>query len=83
MYQQLNQYHVIMEVAQDYQNDPAALSNIYVKSNTGAQIPLSAVTHLVTDRVPLAINHQSLVAGRHAVVQPCAQRLALAGHRRH
>ena len=60
MYQQLNQYHVIMEVAQDYQNDPTALSKIYVKSSTGAQIPLSAVTHLVTDRIPLAINHQSL-----------------------
>ncbi len=58
MYQALNQYHVIMEVAQDYQNDPTALSKIYVKSSTGAQIPLSAVTHLVTDRVPLAINHQ-------------------------
>ncbi len=60
MYQQLNQYHVIMEVAQPYQNDPTALSKIYVKSSTGAQIPLSAVTHLVTDRIPLAINHQSL-----------------------
>jgi multidrug efflux pump len=60
MYQELNQYHVIMEVAQEYQNDPAALSKIYVKSSTGAQIPLSAVTHLVSDRVPLAINHQSL-----------------------
>ncbi len=58
MYQALNQYHVIMEVAQDYQNDPTALSKIYVKSSTGAQIPLSAVTRLVTDRVPLAINHQ-------------------------
>ncbi len=60
MYQELNQYHVIMEVAQDYQNDPGALSKIYVKSSTGAQIPLSAVTHLVTDRLPLAINHQAL-----------------------
>ena len=60
MYQELNQYHVIMEVAQDYQNDPSALSKIYVKSSTGAQIPLSAVTHLVTDRIPLAINHQAL-----------------------
>jgi multidrug efflux pump len=58
MYQELNQYHVIMEVAQPYQNDPTALSKIYVKSNTGAQVPLSAVTHLVTDRIPLAVNHQ-------------------------
>jgi len=60
MYQELNQYHVIMEVAQSYQNDPAALSKIYVKSSTGAQVPLSAITHLVTGRVPLAINHQAL-----------------------
>jgi len=60
MYQQLNQYHVIMEVAQPYQNDPTALSKIYVKSSNGAQVPLSAVTHLVTGRVPLAVNHQAL-----------------------
>jgi multidrug efflux pump len=60
MYQELNQYHVVMEVAQDYQNDPTQLRDIYVKSSTGAQIPLSAVTRLENRRVPLAINHQSL-----------------------
>jgi multidrug efflux pump len=60
MYQELNQYHVVMEVAQEYQNDPTQLSNIYVKSTTGAEIPLSAITHLETSRVPLAVNHQSL-----------------------
>ena len=59
-YQQLNQYHVVMEVAQEFQNDPTALSRIYVKSTTGAQIPLSAVTHLETTRIPLSVNHQSL-----------------------
>ncbi len=60
MYQELNQYHVVMEVAQDYQNDPTQLRDIYVKSSTGAQIPLSAVTYLQNRRVPLSINHQSL-----------------------
>jgi multidrug efflux pump len=60
MYQELNQYHVIMEVAQAYQNDPAALSKIYVKASNGAKVPLSAVTYLTTDRIPLAVNHQSL-----------------------
>jgi len=59
-YQQLNQYHIVMEVAQSYQNDPADMSKIYVKSTTGAEVPLSAVTKLTTDRVPLAVNHQSL-----------------------
>jgi multidrug efflux pump len=49
-----------MEVAQDYQNEPSQLSDIYVKSSNGAMIPLSAVTRLETERVPLAVNHQSL-----------------------
>ncbi|HEX4154314.1 MAG TPA: efflux RND transporter permease subunit [Acidobacteriaceae bacterium] len=60
MYRTLNQYHVIMEVAQQYQNDPSQLRNIYVKSSSGAEVPLSAVTQLVNERVPLAVNHQSL-----------------------
>jgi multidrug efflux pump len=59
-YQQLNQYHVVMEVAQPYQQDPDALEKIYVQSTTGAQVPLSAVTHLETTRIPLAVNHQSM-----------------------
>jgi hydrophobe/amphiphile efflux-1 (HAE1) family protein len=53
-YMPLNQYHVVMEVA-----DPDALRNIYVKSTTGAMVPLSAVTHFETQRIPLAVNHQS------------------------
>jgi multidrug efflux pump subunit AcrB len=59
-YQALNQYHVVMEVAQQFQNDPTALQKIFVKSTTGAEIPLSAVTHLATSRIPLTVNHQSL-----------------------
>jgi len=55
----LNQYHVVMEVAPQYQRDPDALSNIYVKSTTGAEVPLSAVTHYETKRIPLVVNHQS------------------------
>ena len=59
-YQQLNQYHIVMEVAHTYQDEPTDLSKIYVKSTTGAEVPLSAVTHLTTDRVPLSVSHQSL-----------------------
>jgi multidrug efflux pump len=59
MYMPLNQYHVVLEVAPRYQRDLAALKNIYVKSTTGAEVPLSAVTHLETQRVPLTVNHQS------------------------
>jgi hydrophobe/amphiphile efflux-1 (HAE1) family protein len=58
-YKSMNQYHVVMEVAQQFQRDPDALKNIYVKSTTGAQIPLSAVTHIEMQRIPLVVNHQS------------------------
>ena len=58
-YMPLNQYHVVMEVAPEFQQDPDALKNIYVKSTTGAMVPLSAVTHFETQRIPLAVNHQS------------------------
>ncbi len=58
-YMPLNQYHVVMEVDQQYQRDPESLRNIYVKSTTGAMVPLTAVTHFETQRIPLTVNHQS------------------------
>ncbi len=58
-YEPLNQYHVVMEVAQRFQRDPDALKNIYVKSTAGAMVPLTAVTHFELQRIPLAVNHQS------------------------
>jgi multidrug efflux pump len=58
-YMPLNQYHVVLEVADQFQQDPDALKNIYVKSTTGAMVPLSAVTHFETQRIPLAVNHQA------------------------
>jgi hydrophobe/amphiphile efflux-1 (HAE1) family protein len=58
-YMPLNQYHVVMEVADEFQQDPDSLKNIYVKSTTGAMIPLSAVTHFESQRIPLAVNHQA------------------------
>ncbi len=59
-YMPLNQYHVVMEVAQKFQQTPDALQNIYVKSTTGAEVPLSAITHYENLRIPLNINHQGL-----------------------
>ncbi len=58
-YMPLNQYHVVLEVAPKFQEDPDALKDIYVKSTTGAMVPLSAVTHFETQRIPLAVNHQA------------------------
>jgi multidrug efflux pump len=58
IFTQLNQYHVVLEVGQQFQNDPSDLSSIYVKSSTGQQVPLSTFSHFVTSPAPLAINHQ-------------------------
>jgi multidrug efflux pump len=58
-YKTLNQYHVVLEIAQRFQQDPDALNRIFVRSNSGAMVPLSAVTHFQIRRIPLAVNHQS------------------------
>ncbi len=58
IFTQLNQYHVVLEVAPEYQKSPTDLSNLYVKSSSGQQIPLSEFTHYEQRRTSLAINHQ-------------------------
>src|SRR3979411_1835073 len=58
IFTQLNQYHVVMEVNPQFQQNPGALRNLYVKSGTGTQVPLSAFTHMQTSNPTSAINHQ-------------------------
>ena len=58
IFTQLNQYHVVLEVGPQFQNDPGDLTHIYVKSVTGTQVPLSTFSHFETSPAPLAINHQ-------------------------
>jgi HAE1 family hydrophobic/amphiphilic exporter-1 len=52
-----NTYDVIMEVEPEYQLDPAALSLLYVSSNSGDLVPLSAVAAITQTVGPLTINH--------------------------
>jgi multidrug efflux pump len=61
MYRPLNQYHVVMEVAPQFQQTPEALDNIYLRSTAGTPIPLSAFTHYEPSNTPLAVNHQGQV----------------------
>src|SRR5215468_996096 len=58
IYTQLNQYHVVLEVLPQYQDNPEALKSIYVKSASGAQVPLSTFTRFIPGTAPLAVNHQ-------------------------
>jgi hydrophobe/amphiphile efflux-1 (HAE1) family protein len=50
-------YDVILEVAKQYQRDPEALGNLYIGSNAGQLVPLSAVTTLRQTVAPLTANH--------------------------
>jgi multidrug efflux pump len=60
IYKGLNQYHVVLEVSQEFRQDPTALQNIYVQSSTtGNLIPLSTFTHYAPSQLSLTVNHQS------------------------
>jgi multidrug efflux pump subunit AcrB len=58
VFTQLNEYHLVMEVAPEFQRNPDALKGIYVRSSNGTQVPLSAFTHFAARTAPLAVNHQ-------------------------
>jgi multidrug efflux pump len=58
IFTQLNQYHVILEVAPQFQQNPGSFKDLYVKSATGPQVPLSTFTQLNTSNASLAVNHQ-------------------------
>ena len=58
MYTALNQYFVVMEVDPRFQQDPNSLHGIYVRSGTGAEVPLSSFAHLELTSTTLAVNHQ-------------------------
>jgi multidrug efflux pump len=59
IYRQLNQYHVVMEVDPQYQQSPAALETVYVRSSGGQVVPLSAIAHFGPANTALAVNHQA------------------------
>jgi multidrug efflux pump subunit AcrB len=58
LYKRYNQHHVILEVQPDYLLSPASLRQIYVKSTTGKQVPLSAVAKFEDSNTSLSVSHQ-------------------------
>jgi multidrug efflux pump len=58
MYRQLNQYHVVMEVDPRLLPGTDALKNTYVKSSTGAEVPLASFTRYQPSNTALQVNHQ-------------------------
>ncbi len=58
IYKGLNQYHVVLDVSPQYQENSDALKAIYVASKSGMLVPLSAVTHYAPSSTSLTVNHQ-------------------------
>ncbi|WP_431260373.1 multidrug efflux RND transporter permease subunit [Roseateles chitinivorans] len=59
IYNPLNQYRVVMELAPQYLQGPETLRKLYVTSSAGAQVPLPAFSRVETTNTPLSVNHQS------------------------
>jgi len=60
MYRALNQYHVVMEAAPEFWQNPLSLRDIYVRSPKGQEVPLSAFSTFAPTTAPLAVTHQGL-----------------------
>jgi multidrug efflux pump len=58
IYNPLNQYRVVMELAPQFLQGPETLQRLYVTSNSGAQVPLAAFARVQTTNTPLSVNHQ-------------------------
>jgi multidrug efflux pump len=58
MFTQLNQYHVVLEVAPGFRQNPSDLSDIYLHSANGTEVPLSSFAHFEQNSAPLTVNHQ-------------------------
>ncbi len=58
LFTQLNQYRVVLEVKNDFRDNPERLSSIYIHTANGGTTPLSAFTKVVQTTAPLAVNHQ-------------------------
>jgi multidrug efflux pump len=61
IYSELNQYYVVMEVAQKYWTSPAGLKSTYViPKQGGGAVPLDSLLHYAASTSPLAVNHTGL-----------------------
>jgi multidrug efflux pump len=62
IYTDRNQYRVVMEVDPRYAQSPEALKDLYLRTPSGQQVPLSAVARYEFTNTPLSVNHQGQFA---------------------
>jgi HAE1 family hydrophobic/amphiphilic exporter-1 len=57
IYTATNQYWVMLQLAERYQRDPSVMPMLYVRSSTGALVPLNAVAKLTFGVGPMQVSH--------------------------
>ncbi|MGP1680193.1 MAG: efflux RND transporter permease subunit, partial [Burkholderiales bacterium] len=57
VYTATNQYWVMLELEPRFQTDPSVLPKLYVRSSTGALVPLDALAKLTYGVGPLSVSH--------------------------
>ncbi|SMF96444.1 multidrug efflux pump [Methylomagnum ishizawai] len=68
IYNPLNQYHVVMELAPEYWQQPDSLKTLYLRvppsatQPDGANVPLTAIARFGPTNAPLSVNHQGQFA---------------------
>ena len=60
MYTTLNQYHIIMEAAPEFWQNPLILHDIFVRAPSGSMVPLDAIATHAPATAPLTVPHQGL-----------------------
>ncbi|WP_334107662.1 multidrug efflux RND transporter permease subunit [Methylobacillus sp.] len=62
IYEEQNQYRVVMGVADQYMQSPDILSSLYVVTGSGARVPLSNLVTLGYNSAPAAVRHEGQFA---------------------
>ncbi|WP_338523891.1 efflux RND transporter permease subunit [Pseudomonas batumici] len=60
MFTQLDQNHVILELDPHWQMSIETLKHLYVRSTTGAMVPLDMLASIRNELAPIIINHQGV-----------------------
>src|SRR6202050_4294914 len=60
IYVNINQYHVVLEVAPQFLQNPDSLKTIYVPTGSNTVVPLSAVAHYQASNTSLQVNHTGI-----------------------
>ncbi len=58
IYSDINQFKVVVSALPNQATDPGSLDKLYVRSNSGAMVPITALTKMVDGIAPTEVSHE-------------------------